>query len=75
MESVVKWIDAKQKPQKSGDYLVYTSFGAVMVVGFSKRHNSWNASDLMVELSECYAELWDEYVLFWAEVNLPEVES
>lgn len=41
----VETVNAVLPPERSGRYLCYTKYGEWVVLEYSKRHDTWNASD------------------------------
>lgn len=57
------FIDAKKKqPSKSGYYYIYTQYGAIQSVEYSKKHNLWNAMDDYID-----AAFNNDMVLYWID--------
>lgn len=57
------FISCKEKlPSESGSYYVYTSYGEIQSLEYSKEYNLWNASDDYID-----AALDDDIVLYWSE--------
>lgn len=57
------FISCKEKlPSESGSYYVYTSYGEIQSLEYSKEYNLWNASDDYI-----YAALNDDVVIYWSE--------
>ena len=49
-------------PLESGFYYVYTSYGEIQSLEYSKKYNLWNANDNYID-----AAFKDNIVLYWAE--------
>ena len=49
-------------PSESGFYYVYTAYGEIQSLEYSKKYNLWNANDNYIE-----AAFKDNIVLYWAE--------
>ena len=49
-------------PSESGFYYVYTSYGEIQSLEYSKKYNLWNANDNYIE-----AAFDNNIVLYWAE--------
>ena len=49
-------------PSESGFYYVYTAYGEIQSLEYSKEYNLWNASDDYID-----AALDDDIILYWAE--------
>lgn len=57
------FISCKEKlPSESGSYYVYTSYGEIQSLEYSKEYNLWNASDDYID-----AAFDDDIVLYWSE--------
>ena len=57
------FISCKEKlPSESGSYYVYTSYGEIQSLEYSKKYNLWNANDNYIE-----AAFDNNIVLYWAE--------
>ena len=57
------FIDVKKKqPSKSGYYYIYTQYGVIQNVSYSKKHNLWNAMDDYIE-----AAFNNDMVLYWID--------
>ena len=49
-------------PSESGFYYVYTAYGEIQSLEYSKKYNLWNANDHYID-----AAFKDNIVLYWAE--------
>ena len=49
-------------PSESGFYYVYTAYGEIQSLEYSKKYNLWNANDNYID-----AAFKDNIVLYWAE--------
>ena len=49
-------------PSESGFYYVYTSYGEIQSLEYSKKYNLWNANDNYID-----AAFQDNIVLYWSE--------
>lgn len=57
------FISCKEKlPSESGSYYVYTSYGEIQSLEYSKEYNLWNASDDYID-----AAFDNNIVLYWSE--------
>ena len=57
------FISCKEKlPSESGFYYVYTSYGEIQSLEYSKKYNLWNANDNYIE-----AAFDNNIVLYWSE--------
>ena len=65
MQDIICWNRAEDMPKKSGDYLVITQYGNLMVLSFSVRYSGWNLDDDFDD-RDCEMQ-----IQFWAE--LPEL--
>lgn len=56
------FISCKEKlPSESGSYYVYTSYGEIQSLEYSKEYNLWNASDDYINAA------LDDVVIYWSE--------
>ena len=58
------WISCEDaQPTQSGEYLALSCSGAVISLGYSARHNAWNASDDREPTHEIDVDYWMPIVL------------
>lgn len=58
------WISCKDaQPTQSGEYLALCCSGAVISLGYSARHNAWNADDSSDPTHEIDVDYWMPIVL------------
>lgn len=55
---------SEEKPAVSGDYIVYTTYGAIYTLQFNAKHGLWNVSD-----DDTSTAIPDNHIVAWAYID------